>query len=193
MRRMIRNSALMFLSVFVLLFGGCRTKEENVIKDIKQYLQVNSDVSKELEDCFCGFLPESNVIEQDSAEYYYAYQNPALGNSSFVIYLKTEIKDSTKWLTEKERILSLSDQVVYNDGQLVLCFAGDLDNAIKAYTDDEVLDGLHIKFEIAIIDEQTETIEYLVASQRDGNKRSETILQVLEKVNDLQNNETILS
>ena len=184
MRKNVQNIVAVFLCVStIFMCVGCAAVPNCiVIEDATRYLRVDSFVSKELSISFNGILPEQNTLNQDSARYYYSYNSPLLGNRSFVIYLNNMIADPNEYSKERERIISLSDGVISDNKERVVYYVGDLKSAIQLYADDKIQDGMSIRFELAIVNEQTESIEYLVALQQDGAKQSEIILSVLSKI-----------
>jgi len=183
MTRLVKSICAILIVLYAFQCAGCSNDlGEVIVQDAGQYLQVNDYVREELSVSFSGFLPANNIIEYHDAQYYYSYNCSLLGEPNFAVYLRNKFQDNTKFLQEKERLANLSDGNVPAAKHGIVYYAGDLATASNLYADEEIRDGLCIRFELAIVDDEKNTIQYLVAEQQDNNKQLDVILNILEIV-----------
>lgn len=182
MRTIKHAACTLLISAIVIFCAHCyKNYHSTIIQDPNEYLRVNNYVSKQLTSSFSGLLPDSDIKMSEAAKYYYSYERALFGNPNFSIYLYNKI-DPAGFITEKNRIDALSENFYHLNNLKTVYYVGDLTEAITLYTDKEIYDGLNICFELAIVDEETCVIEYLVASVHDNSEMKTPILQVVETI-----------
>ena len=97
-----------------------------------------------------------------------------------MIYLQNQTPDHTAFRCEKERIAQLCNNSISVSPTKELYLVNCSEKAIDMYCDDAIYDGLSFLFEMALVDEEINTISYLTTLQYDSNPKSEIILKFLE-------------
>ena len=166
----------------VLLCTGCNNPpiESVVVQNVSSYLQVNDFVAKTLEEQFSGILPPEDLLDE-VAYYEYSYNCAIFGDPNFLIYLENTMFDVKAFSLEHQRVAAMAKQRVSVTESKSLYIVSDL-NAydLETYTDDKIYDGFDMTFEMAVVDEDSQSIAYLVALQQDSNTRPEIILSYLK-------------
>lgn len=163
----------------VLLLAQNPVVGSNITEDIGKYLQVNTYVENHLKRYHAGFLPPFEIINQDTAYYYYSYNCALFGDPNYLIYLENTFSDNSSLICEQERIVAISSRSISIDNNQTLYIAKDIQNDISLYTDDKIRDGLSFVFEIAIINKKLNKITYLSTLQQDNNQKDKRIIEIL--------------
>ena len=167
----MRNTAhfkmLLYIMICLFLLSSC---DEPIVgkvleEDINKYLNVNSFVEKKLFEEFKGSLPTKEIIDNNS-KYYYYYECGLIGEPRFVIYLKTTIKQQL-FTAEIDRIKSIClDCIGTPRGDLYVI--QDFSFGLNNYLDNRIHDGMYYYFELVLINEDNNTIEYLTSLFQDN-------------------------
>lgn len=154
-----------------------------LVRDPYKYMEINDSTQKLLDDRAEGILPQKTVISLDNCVYEYSYECRLFGEVNCSIYLKSDSVEEKTFEEECKRIQKISSRTFNLVGGKTLYSVGDeLEKQFDYYTDDKTEDGRTYIFELAVVDEDNKSIEYLFAIEDDGHGKSDIIVDLAEKI-----------
>ena len=128
-----------------------------------------------------GLLPSESTSDRNDQSYLYWYSG-SLGGSQFCIALNSQFEDEAAFDAERARIEALSaHSEEISDEEKIYYIKGTAEN-ISNLLDDEVFDGIHYQFEIAIVNSESQSVEYFTAYVIEGLMRTPFIEEFFNKV-----------
>ncbi len=167
------------LLIVLVLFLLTNKKSETT--DINDYLKYHSWVETMLEEELNGSLPSKEIVNSaDVDTYLYRYNNGGLlGDRTFIIDLKCKYNEKD-YSAEKTRIESLSSKMVNADSKQLYLI--NYPSNIDYFSDDEIYDGLAFVFEIVIVDDKNQSIEYLSSLQQDNMYKEDIVKELVSSI-----------
>ncbi len=145
--------------------------------DAGEYMQVNRFVEKTLAEEFAPVLPQQIPANATAERYTYRYSSGI--DTAFFFDLALRFDGDTAFSQECDRLKSLgAPKTLQIGGVEYLLFACD-SKSVASYFDDEIYDGLVLPFNIAAVDRENCTIEYLTAHVQDGGSRYDRLTELL--------------
>lgn len=145
--------------------------------DAGEYMQVNWFVEKTLAEEFAPVLPQQIPANATAERYTYRYSSGIDTALFFDLVLRFDGDDA--FTQEYDRLKSLgAAETLQIDEVEYLLFACD-SKSVSSYFDDEIYDGLILPFNIAAVDPENRTIEYLTARVQDGGARYDRLTELL--------------
>ena len=184
-RRLITLGVVIILLVAGYLAINDPPMENKTITDPRKYMKVNSYVAGWLDsndpmDQFPQKIPENCEVE-----YCYHYQC-GLGYPDFYIYLKLHFEDDSAFQTETARLAEAELKKILQDGNVrYLLFW--YSQMFEKYMSGEYIESMKCLFRATVIDESTNTIEYLYAVINNPHYQSDEIMHIAEPVWELLN------
>lgn len=168
--------------IVILCFGTIMDTVETT--NVDDYLKYNREVKTNLQNNFSNSLPQKDIVKESLVDHYYYYcQSPILGDITFVINLKCFFENE-ELSKEIQRIENLSpDRIVLENETIYIINYPD---NIDLLFDDETYDGLDFCFEIVVINDKENSIEYLSSLQRDNMELNKNVLDMVKKIEDLK-------
>ncbi len=171
------------IMVLLVLFCSCSNPAVGFIhiKNPEEYRQVNESTQKILDSVAVGVLPEREKLDLSRCVYQYDYTCAMLGDPSVLIYLKSPfLKEDFR--AEEDRLGQLAVEILdLGEGRWLYNMNADLQINLDRYTDEEVMDGTALVFEMAMINRETQVIEYLFASYQDSNTKPQSLSSFLDQ------------
>lgn len=171
-----RCTVLLLCFAFLLVGTGCGRSFRT--ESVKNYGKINAQtVSIFNKYNWKSFLPDKELAARYCTEYIYDFKYAFLGDNSFYIYAVFQY-DADSFAAEAARIeetpgldSSLPD-CIEAGGKTYYLVNGEADGfyGFSSYCDDETLDGKPYCMDVAAVDTQRMSIEYLTAFQWDAGK-----------------------
>lgn len=172
------------MAAVLLLFRNDPPAADGFSEDAGEYMEVNWFVEKMLTDEFAPVLPQQIPADATAERYVYRYSRGMFGDPAFFLDLALSFDDDDAFLQEYERLQSLgAPKTLEIDGVEYLLFACD-PKSVSSYFDDEIYDGLVLPFNIAAVDPEARTIEYMTAHVQDGSLRYARLTDLLVLLKD---------
>ena len=167
-------TVLLLCLAFLFIGTGCGRSFRT--ESVKDYGEINAlTVSIFNKYNWKSFLPDKELAAQYCTEYIYDFKYVFLDDHSFYIYAVFQY-DADSFAAEIARIeetpgldSSLPDSIE-TGGKTYYLVNGEVDGfyGLSSYLDDEIFDGLMYYMDIAAVDMQRMSIEYLTAFQGDA-------------------------
>ena len=156
-----------------------------IVTDATEFGKYNEYVTNTLAKEFEGVLPAQIPRHSIVNAFSYSYECAVLGNPNFYIHLQLTIEGTETYRSEQERISSISSSVLNDpNGKTYYLIHINADD-IRHYTDTDVLDGMNYRFECAVFDEASQSIQYLSAQLWDYYKKVDSINEILTDIDAL--------
>ena len=172
MKKRTKTILILLAAAAVVLLIFLLWPTDKTVHDPGKYLKVN-DYTDELLKSYVGILPERIPDGAEDVEYTYSYYGR--GDRSFTVLLSYTADDAL-FSSESQRLAALASEQRSIDGkQYYICSADDLDE----FFNDEILDGFSFKIEVAVLDDNDNSMIYLVSDCQDNLGRPWDIENVL--------------
>lgn len=160
---------------------------ERASDDAGQYMEVDRFTEKMLADEFAPILPQQIPANATAERYTYRYCCGLLGDPAFYLDLALRFDGDDAFSQECDRLKGLgAPKTLQVGGVEYLLFACD-GRSVSSYFDDEIYDGLVLPFNIAAVDQENRTIEYLTAHVQDGGSRYDRLTELLNLLESVDN------
>lgn len=185
---LIMASVLACMAALLLPFRNDPPAADGFSEDAGEYMEVNWFVEKALTDEFAPVLPQQIPADATAERYVYRYSRGMFGDPAFFIDLALRFDGDEAFSQEYERLQSLGvPKTVQLGGVEYLLFACD-PKSVASYFDDKIYDGLVLPFNLAAVDRESRTIEYMIAHVQDGSlryARLSDLLTLLESADEI--------
>ena len=181
----MKRIVILLLSMIMLLLSSCSSDppiNSTVIDDEQRYLQVNKYVDQMLHEHFLGMLPSTDLVNSERSDYHYEYSCSVLGEPSFLIHCTVKFDSAESLSKETGRLNKISNEIYSLKDNRILFYVKPDANNLDRYLDDMINDGLSFCFEMALLDENSNSIEYLTALQQDNQMKSDIIIKFVELI-----------
>ena len=186
-RNMFFKTFIVAIIILVIILFPITVKQvvkhysEKTTIEVNSYMNYDRRVDSLLKDNFVGLLPQKELVNVSKVENYkYQHFFPILGDPTFVIHLNC-FYNYEQFANEINRLDALSSkQILTESGTVYICNYPD---NIEMYNDDKIYDGLAFYFEVAIVNRDNTSIEYLCSIQQDNMIKDETVKNIVSLLN----------
>lgn len=161
----------------------------DVHSDVSDFSNFNRFVRNMIKSEFVDTLPSSIPKNAKNEEYNYLYRCGLIGDPTFYIFLSFEYSDNESLYREIQRLENLRPiKSLFLDGKHYMIFDGSQES-FNGYLDDEAHSGVFWHFNIVIVNEINNTIEYSLAYCHDIYGKIDRLTKTIESVINLNWND----
>ena len=140
--------------------------------DIEKYGDWNNKTKAILTEDFNGLLPYGYIFQNNLKDYCYCFNQGIALDSNFVIYATFEFDNKETFASQIDIAERKTKNTLTSSNFTYLIVQGSEDDVL-AFSDTEILDGYFYNFEIVIVDNESNSISYLVSRVWDYYKNPE--------------------